>query len=302
MIFNSFDLKSYVNNRRDLVDKALDSLLPDGDLPYLKKILDPMRYSLFAGGKRLRPILCIAGSEAVGGTAQHVLPIACALELIHTYSLIHDDLPSMDNDTLRRGVPTNHVIYGEGMAILAGDGLLTEAFQILSHPETVMRFQPERLLRVINIISSASGYRGMVGGQAIDLLSEGKDVDLDTVRFIHGHKTGALIQASVVSGAIVCGATEEEIGHLARFGRLCGLAFQIWDDVLDLEGDPETMGKEAMSDEKSAKATYPKVLGLERSKEEAQNLVKEAIQSLSIFGTEADPLRAIALYMVERRS
>lgn len=295
------ELKAYIEQRRRIVDEMLERLLPNSRGKYEERIVSAMRYSLFAGGKRLRPILCIAGAEAVGGRAEEVLFVACALELIHTYSLIHDDLPAMDNDEMRRGRPTSHVVFGEAVAILAGDGLLTEAFRVLAAPENLEGRDPRNVLSVIHLIGEAAGYRGMVGGQTMDMLAQGMPVDLELVRYIHTHKTGELIRASVLSGAMLLGAGKEALEALEGYGRHLGLAFQIWDDVLDIEGDSHEMGKSTGSDERMNKATYPFVAGLDNSKEEARLLVERAIESLSLFGEEADPLREIARYVTERR-
>jgi len=296
-----FDLRAYVETRRSMVDKMLEAYLPESSSEYEKVLVDAMRYSLFAGGKRLRPILCIAGAEAVGGGAEDVLFLACGIEMIHTYSLIHDDLPAMDNDELRRGMPTSHIMFGEAIAILAGDGLLTEAFRILSDPKYTRGCDPKRLLRVIHLLSEASGYKGMVGGQAMDMLADLTRPDLDLVDYIHTHKTGELITASVVSGAMLLGADEFYLTKLKDYGHAIGLAFQIWDDILDIEGDALEMGKQPGSDQRQNKATYPFVVGIQKAKEKAHQLVRSAVESLQIFGKEADPLRAIAQYITERR-
>jgi geranylgeranyl diphosphate synthase type II len=258
-----------------------------------------MRYSLFAGGKRLRPILCIAGAEALGIDGSHVMPVACGLEMIHTYSLIHDDLPAMDNDDLRRGKPTSHKVFGEAVAILAGDGLLTEAFRVMTQTP-VGKISPEALLRVIGLIAQASGYLGMVGGQVTDIQSEGKTVEPATVEFIHSHKTGALITASVASGAILGGASEAQMSAVTQYGRGIGLAFQISDDILDVEGDAKRMGKGVGGDARKKKVTYPSVYGLDTSKRIQQQTVDHAIHSLKTFDSKADPLRLLATYIIER--
>ena len=260
-----------------------------------------MRYSLFAGGKRLRPILCIAGAETLGGSGREVLPVACALELIHTYSLIHDDLPMMDDDDLRRGKPTNHKVFGEPIALLAGDGLLTEAFSLMTSADISGKISPQILLRAISLISRAAGYDGMVGGQAVDIQWEGKRADLPVVKFMHIHKTGALITASVASGAILGGADESQIEAITSYGEKIGLAFQISDDILDIEGDSKTMGKKAGADEQKGKMTYPVVLGLNESKRIQSELVETAVQDLQEFGSRAEPLRQIARYIIERK-
>lgn len=293
------DLKRYLKEKRMLVDKALAEYLPEVAGP-TSRLVQAMRYSVFAGGKRLRPILCMAGAEAVGSSGEGVLPAACALELIHTYSLIHDDLPAMDDDDLRRGKPTNHKVFGDGIALLAGDGLLTEAFVLVSSEELVKRFPASVLLKVIHRIAAAAGHRGMVGGQTADILSEGMEVDLAAVEFIHTRKTGALITAAVVSGGLLGGGTDEQIDALAQYGQNVGFAFQIADDILDLVGDSRVMGKRAGGDDRRKKATYPGTTGLSRAREAEIHLVRVALDALAGFDHAADPLRAIALYIVER--
>ncbi len=294
------DLKDYLKNRCQLVDQTLETFLPAaGELP--ASLHDSMRYSVFAGGKRVRPVLMLAACETVGGDLNAALPAACAMELIHTYSLIHDDLPAMDDDDFRRGNPTNHKVYGEATAILAGDALLTEAFILLSACQ--QGGDPVARLRVIHEIAHASGSRGMVGGQIVDMESEGKgEIDLATLSYIHTHKTGALIRASVRAGAMLGGACEDSLAALTRYGDAIGLAFQIADDILDVEGTTEELGKDAGSDQARGKATYPALVGLEASKRRAQELVEMALDALSVFDERAEPLRAIASYIVKRKS
>ncbi len=296
----AFDLISYLGEKKTTVLRALETCFPDAEGP-TSDLINAMKYSLFAGGKRLRPILCIAGAEAVGGAETDVLPVACALELIHTYSLIHDDLPLMDDDDLRRGRPTCHKVFGEAIALLAGDGLLTESFNLMTASELLARASPDVILKVIALISQAAGYRGMVGGQAVDIQSEGKAVDLTRIEFMHTHKTGALISASVTSGAILGGADESQLQAITSYGQKIGLAFQISDDILDVEGDTQTMGKESGSDERKGKITYPSVVGLGRAREIQSELVKASIESLRGFDHRAEPLRQIARYIIERR-
>ena len=295
------DLKVYLNERRAFVDEALRGFLPGPEGP-AADIIRAMHYSLFAGGKRLRPILCMAGAEAVGGEAQDVLPVACAIELIHTYSLIHDDLPLMDNDDMRRGRPTNHKVFGEAVALLAGNGLLTEAFHLMTHSDLEKGVEPGALLRVIGLIATAAGHEGMVGGQGVDIQSEGKKVDPSIVEFIHTHKTGALIAASVSSGAVLAGGEEDRVKALTSYGKSIGLAFQISDDILDIEGNSQELGKNIGSDARQGKITYPTVIGLGRSKEIQRDLVELAIESLESFDDRADPLRHIARYITERKA
>ncbi len=294
------ELKAYLNGKRAVIEEALKGYLPEAQ-GSAAQVIKAMNYSLFAGGKRLRPILCVAGAEAVGGDAQHVIPVACAIELIHTYSLIHDDLPAMDNDDVRRGKPTNHRVFGEAVALLAGDGLLTEAFHLMARVELANKVEPLALLNVIRLMAKAAGYEGMVGGQVVDIQSEDREVDPSLVEFIHTHKTGALIAASVSSGAILGGGDENQVNAITSYGEKIGLAFQISDDILDIEGDSEELGKNVGSDARKGKITYPTVFGLKRSKEVQREMVDLAIESLVLFDHRADPLRHIAKYIVERK-
>ena len=292
-----FDLKRYLETRRLIVEEALEAALPEKEGPEAR-VVEAMRYSLFAGGKRFRPILCIAAAEAVGEEVEAAMPAACALEMIHTYSLIHDDLPAMDNDDLRRGKPTSHVVFGEAIAILAGDGLLTEAFVLLSGYHTLL---PERALKLIGVIARAASYRGMVGGQVVDMLSQNKPADLETVQQMHNRKTAALISAAAESGALAGRSTDDQVEALARYGRAIGLAFQIADDILDIEGDTEVLGKTTGSDVARGKVTYPAVVGLEEARQSARELVNDALAALERFDQRADPLRALAKYIITRR-
>lgn len=296
----TFDLTAYLEKRRALVDDALDAYLPSASLPPTR-LHGAMRYSVFCGGKRLRPVLALAGAEAVGGETRHVLPLACALECIHTFSLIHDDLPAIDDDDLRRGNPTNHVVYGEAMAILAGDALLALAFELIAECRL---FVPEaRVLDALMMVARASGTVGMVGGQVSDIESEGLDeVDEPTVASIHARKTGALLMASLLAGARLCGASILQENALRVYGRQIGLAFQITDDILDLEGDAVKLGKPVGSDLRQDKATYPKVMGLDASRALASRAAQSAVESLADFDAHAAPLRALAHYVVERDS
>ena len=295
-----FDLKGYLTDKKAIVDKALREYFPQPEGP-ASDVIRAMRYSLFAGGKRLRPILCMAGSEAVGGSGTDVLPVACSLELIHTYSLIHDDLPAMDDDDLRRGKPTNHKVFGEAVAMLAGDGLLTEAFHLITAEELSDHIPPRAILKVIRMIARAAGYGGMVGGQVVDIQWEGKTADFPVVEYIHTHKTGAMITASVTSGAMLAGGDESQLQAITSYGEKIGLAFQIADDILDIVGDSEAMGKTAGADEQKGKMTYPSVLGLEKSKKMQSELVNSAVDSLKEFDRGAEPLRQIAQYIIERK-
>jgi geranylgeranyl diphosphate synthase type II len=259
-----------------------------------------MRYSVFAGGKRLRPVLVIAGAEAVGGGMDDVMPTACAMELIHTYSLVHDDLPAMDDDDFRRGVPTNHKVFGEAMAILAGDALLTLAFRLVA--DNFRAGAAGRLADVLADVADAAGCAGMVGGQVADLESEGKRVTADAVDYIHAHKTGALIRASLRAGALVCGATPSQVQALGAAGAALGLAFQIVDDVLDVVSSSEELGKTAGKDQVQQKATYPALHGVEASRARAASLVTEAEAALADFGARAEPVRALGRFILERKA
>ena len=292
-----FDLASYLKQQKGLIEEALDCSLPIGKP---EKIYEAMRYSLLAGGKRLRPILCLATCELTGGTVEMALPTACALEMIHTMSLIHDDLPAMDNDDYRRGKLTNHKVYGEDIAILAGDGLLAYAFEYVA--TQTRNVPPQQVLEVIARLGRTVGAPGLVGGQVLDLESEGKsDISADTLTFIHTHKTGALLETSVVSGAILAGASDEEVQRLSQYAQNIGLAFQIVDDILDITATQEELGKTAGKDLLSKKATYPSLWGLEESKAQAKKLVEAAIAQLTSYGEKAEPLRAIANFIITRK-
>ncbi len=295
------DIKAYLKEKKGEVDSFLESYF---SAPFKPQILrDSIAYSLSAGGKRIRPVLCLAACEACGCDSKEIIPHASALEFIHTYSLIHDDLPAMDDDDLRRGKPTNHKVFGEGMAVLAGDGLLTEAFSLLADPQYARpSIHPLSVVRVIHELARASVIIGMVGGQAQDLISEDQEPDAEILSFIHTHKTAALIAASVRIGGILAGCSEEALLNLTRYGRNIGYAFQVVDDILDVEGETEVIGKPAGSDEKKKKMTYPKLYGLEESKKKAAWLLAGAIDALDPFGEKAEPLRGIARYLGERKS
>ncbi|MFA5182249.1 MAG: polyprenyl synthetase family protein [Syntrophales bacterium] len=292
-------LETYLAERKALIDAALERFFPEAkDGPEI--IHQAIRYSLFAGGKRLRPILCVAAAEAVGGRGQDFLSCACALEMIHTYSLIHDDLPAMDNDDYRRGMPTSHRVFGEGIAILAGDALLTEAFHLLSRPEFTRDDDAGKRLQVVNLIARAAGAAGMVGGQAMDLQGEGKTLAIETIEDMHRRKTGAMLTVSVVSGAILAGATAAQAEVLSRYGQDIGLAFQIADDILNVTGDSALMGKGTGSDISRGKTTFPALMGLESSRRRLTELVEGAAAHLAGFDHRAEPLRQIARYIMER--
>ncbi|NJN31693.1 MAG: polyprenyl synthetase family protein [Synechococcales cyanobacterium RM1_1_8] len=291
-----FDLKAYLSQQQQRVETALEQSLP---MARPETIYDSMRYSLLAGGKRLRPILCLATCELMGGHEAQAMPTACALEMVHTMSLIHDDLPAMDNDDYRRGKLTNHKVYGDDIAILAGDGLLAYAFEHVA--EKTVDVPAARLLKVVAQLGRAVGAAGLVGGQVVDLECEGKtDVTLETLNFIHTHKTSALLEVSVVSGAILAGASEADQQRLLHYAQNIGLAFQIVDDILDITATSEELGKSAGKDLKAQKLTYPSLWGLEKSRLEAQNLVESAKAEVAGWGEQALALMAIADYITAR--
>ncbi|WP_022853789.1 polyprenyl synthetase family protein [Thermodesulfatator atlanticus] len=294
------DFFDWLKARQELINSALLRYVPR-EAGYAARLFDAMHYSLMAGGKRLRPIFVLAAAEIFGKPYEEFLPAACALECIHTYSLIHDDLPAMDDDDLRRGKPTCHKAFDEATAILAGDGLLTHAFYLLAHEELVRHFPPENIIKAIRLVAEAAGLKGMVAGQMADLLAEGRKVDADELFFIHSHKTAALIRASVLLAPILIGATQEELNALAKYGQNIGLAFQIIDDILDLVADEEVLGKPVGSDLAKEKATYPALFGLEASREKAKSLLEDALSALSPFGVRAKALSDIAYYVLERK-
>jgi geranylgeranyl diphosphate synthase type II len=293
-----FDIKGYLKQRAEFVEGALDRAVADHSEPGAQ-LLEAMRYSLLAGGKRLRPILAIAACEAVGGEASDALGLACALEMIHTYSLIHDDLPCMDDDDLRRGRPTNHKVYGEAMATLAGDALLTDAFAVLARSPS-NRASAAVVLEVVAELAQAAGSPGLVIGQALDMLSEGKATEVATLEYLHARKTGALFLAAVRGGGLLGGGDGGQIEALTRYGRALGLAFQVIDDLLDVEASTEQMGKRTHKDDAHGKATYPALLGIEQSRQFAHELKRRALEALTVFDGRAEPLRQIADFVVER--
>jgi geranylgeranyl diphosphate synthase type II len=291
------NLKTYLIARQKLIDRALDRYLPRANTKPAT-LHKAMRYSLFAGGKRLRPILCLAATEACRGNIDDALPLACALECIHTYSLVHDDLPSMDNDDLRRGRPTCHKVFGDGIAILAGDALLTIAFEIVSRTKPARRYNTSALLREISV---AAGSQKLIAGQVADLEAEGKDVKRDQLQFIHKNKTAAILKSSVRLGAMSANADARKLSAITRFGQRLGLAFQIIDDILDVTQTSEVLGKSAGKDLAAKKATYPAVIGLEESRAEARQLTRQAHNALSVFSSsDAEPLHVLANYLLER--
>jgi len=295
--FRTVNIKTYLASRQKLIERALDRYLPKANTKPAT-LHRAMRYSLFAGGKRLRPILCLAAAEACRGNVSNVLPLACALECIHTYSLVHDDLPSMDNDDFRRGRPTCHKVFGDGIAVLAGDALLTIAFEIVSRTKPAPRYDISVLLREIAV---AAGSQRLIAGQVADLEAEGKNVKRDQLQFIHENKTAAILKSSVRLGAMSANADARKLSAITRFGQRLGLAFQIIDDILDVTQTSEILGKSAGKDVAAKKATYPAVIGLEKSRAEARQLTRQAHSALSVFSShDAEALHALANYLLER--
>ncbi|MEK6601140.1 MAG: farnesyl diphosphate synthase [Candidatus Binatota bacterium] len=297
---STFDIENYLKERKSLIDRSLDRYLRESK-KHPQTLYRAMHYGVFSGGKRLRPILLLAAGELFGGKHRFLLPFACALELIHTYSIIHDDLPALDNDDLRRGELANHKVFGEGIALLAGDALLTEAFHLMSRPQVMEALKPRLVLEALNEIAHAAGIGGMVGGQAVDLEAEGQEVNIATVEYIHVRKTGALILTAARMGARIGGATPKELSRISRFGEFLGLAFQIADDILDARGQSGGKGGARQArDRERKKATYPSVVGLAASKARVQELLQHCLKEIELFGKDADPLRGIAHYVVER--
>lgn len=297
-----FSLQTYLREKKEIIEKFLENYLSK-QTTHPAIIFEAAGYSLFAGGKRIRPILCIAAWEASGGDDDgDILPAACALELIHTYSLIHDDLPAMDNDDYRRGRLTNHRVYGEDIAILAGDGLLTEAFALLSRRDLMVNIDPAKRLQVIETVATAAGMQGLIGGQVLDLQAEGKNIGLDALQQMHNLKTGALIVASLKTGGILAGASQEVLDCLVAYGMRIGLTFQIADDLLNVEGDAAEMGKSTGSDARRGKATFPAFMSCEESRTLAARLTEEALGFLAGFDRKAEPLRQLARFILERKS
>lgn len=290
------DFTTYYNNQRKLIDSFLENRLAKKGI---SKVDDAMAYSLMAGGKRIRPVLLMATAEALGVKGYNYLPVACGLEMIHTYSLIHDDLPCMDDDDYRRGRLTNHKVFGEAMAVLAGDGLLTLAFEVMLEQKNV---DPRVLIETVREMAMCAGNFGMVGGQGLDLENEGKSISAEELRKMHAGKTGALFIAAVRGGAHLAGANEQELLALTKFADLLGLAFQITDDILDVEGTTEDLGKPAGSDEKNHKSTYVSLYGLEAAKALAEKTVAEALECLEMFGENAEALREITRLMCSRKN
>jgi len=300
---SGFDFERYLAERASVVEQALGRVVGESEGPD-GRLFEAMRYSLLAGGKRLRPVLALAACEAVGGRVEDALSFACAIEMIHTYSLIHDDLPCMDDDDLRRGRPTNHKVFGEAIATLAGDGLLTDAFKVLarSFASPAATAAPGAVLAAIAELAEAAGSAGMVGGQVIDLLSEGRALTRNELEYLHSKKTGALFVASVCCGARLGGADPTQLSALREYARALGLAFQVVDDLLDVEESTEAMGKRTHKDAAAGKATYPALIGLEQSRKLAGDLVREAHRALAGFDQRAEPLRMLATFAVERKA
>ncbi len=297
---SEFDLKSYLNRQKKTIDDAL--------LGYLQRLcpsrhlLEPVTYAVMAGGKRLRPVLCLAAADAVAGDSLSVIPAACAIEMIHTYSLIHDDLPALDDDRLRRGKPTCHIQFTEATAILSGDALLNMAFETISETGLGASVeQARKWLQVIDIVSQASGCRGMIEGQARDLAFEGVRLTPEALQALHELKTGALIKAAIQVGALIGGGSQKQIEHLTDYANRIGLAFQVVDDILNITGDPARLGKAVGTDQQRQKNTYPALMGLDQSRQFSHTLIDSALQAISTFDNNADPLRAIARYIIERR-
>lgn len=300
MVQNKFDLDSYLKEKSQKIEKVLERYFPS-EKNYAERVIYAGKYSLFAGGKRIRPILCLAGCEVVGGEWEKILLFAAGIECIHTYSLIHDDLPCMDNDDFRRGKPSCHKAFDEATAILAGDGLQALAFYFFTHPDLVKNINNKiKLLKAIHFISKAVGFEGMVGGQMVDLIMEGKKGNSKILKWIHLNKTAKLIEASIVSGALLGGATSKELKALSSYGKNLGYAFQIIDDLLDILGDEEKLGKKIFSDIKKQKLTYPQLIGIEKTKELAKKYTEKAILSLIPFKERGIPLKSIAEFLLHR--
>jgi geranylgeranyl diphosphate synthase type II len=299
-----FDLAQFqqeLEQRKQYIDTCLQKYLTSSDA-YPPIIHEAMHYAIFNGGKRLRPIMVLEGAKLAGGNQESAVPVACALEMIHTYSLVHDDLPAMDDDDLRRGKPTCHIVFGEANAILTGDALLTGAFAVMTESAGMPGVKPDNLIRVIQEIAEAAGSQGMIGGQVIDLQSEGQDIDHETLKTLHSLKTGKLFQAALRSGAILGDINQQGLQYIDKYARNFGLAFQITDDILDVNGNEEVTGKPAGSDAKNAKTTYPGLFGLEKSRQLAEDCVQACIESLQEFGPEADFLRQLAYFTLQRQN
>ena len=292
------EFKQALKQRAEYVENLLKEYMPKEE-GYQKKIIEAMNYSLDAGGKRLRPILTLEACKVVGGNIKDVIPFAMAIEMIHTYSLIHDDLPALDNDDLRRGKKTNHIVYGEAMAILAGDALLNYAFEVMLS-NSIDKENPNKYLKAINEISKTSGIYGMIGGQVVDIQSENQQITKDKLDYIHNNKTAAIIIGCMRAGAIIGNATQEELEKITKYAKNIGLSFQIVDDILDVVGDESKLGKKVGSDIENNKSTYPSLLGLEKSKHIAYELIKEAKENINSINNDTDFLNNLADYIIDR--
>lgn len=293
-------LNSYLNTRREIIEEELKKYFPNDFHPEI--LTKSIRYSLLDGGKRIRPVLVLAVADLFDTPYEKVLPFACAIEMIHTYTLIHDDLPAMDNDDYRRGKLTNHKVYGDAIAILAGDALLTEAFRIMSEHSISKHVSPKKALLAIYEVAYRCGIKGVVGGQVMDIISENKEIDFATIEYIHTHKTGALILASIRVGALLSKITKKDLQRLTTYGKKIGLAFQIMDDILDIEGSFEKLGKKIGADVEKKKNTYPSVIGIKESKELLNNLTNDAIEAITYYGKKAKILEDFAKYLRDRQS
>ena len=300
MMKQMVDLNTYLSSKQSAVNQWIEAFF-SGD-SRAGQITTAMQYSLSAGGKRVRPILCLAAAEAVGADPSDLMHVACAVEFVHTYSLIHDDLPAMDDDALRRGKPTLHIQFDEATAILAGDALLTLAFQILSDTQYLAADKKHESLQVIHRIATAAGCSGMIDGQMLDMISEGNNLKLNDIKMLHIRKTGALIEASVFAGALFGGANNKEMKALNEYANNIGLAFQVADDILNVIGDPLKMGKAVGTDADRAKNTFPSVMGLSESQGYARQLIEKSLHAIESFDKKAEPLRVIARYIIERKS
>jgi geranylgeranyl diphosphate synthase, type II len=295
------DFKGKYDKWLEVINLAIDKYVTEKNVPE-KTVYSSMRYSLTAGGKRLRPILALAVCDLFKGDENEVIPYACAIEMIHTYSLIHDDLPAMDNDDYRRGRLTNHKVFGDAIAVLAGDALLNYAFEVMLNDSIKSEAGLLAKTRAMCLIAKASGTSGMIGGQVVDLESEGKEISKEMLKYMHQCKTGAMIKAPIMASAVLCGANEEELSHLEMYAEKIGLAFQIKDDILDIEGNLATMGKKSGSDIANQKSTFVTLYGIDKSKTMLNNITNEAIENIGYFGERSEFLKELALYVINRKN
>lgn len=293
------DFKSVLKHKKTYVESKLQSYIPDMNA-YQKTLFEAMKYSLDAGGKRLRPILLMESAALFNSDIEDTIPYACAMEMIHTYSLIHDDLPAMDDDDLRRGKPTNHKVFGEGIAVLAGDGLLNYSFEIMLNHALKNEKNSYKYVKAMNEIAKAAGVKGMIAGQVVDLESENKKIDKDTLDFIHMNKTSAMIIGSMRAGAIIGGANDSELENITNYAKNIGLAFQVVDDILDIVGDEKKLGKDIGSDLENNKSTYPSLFGIDKSRDIAKNLINDAKKYISEFDEKNEFLNCLADYIIDR--